>query len=197
MPSRCKNLPARRVQVTFLTFCSTEFYFVFLVTENVQTRQIQVPNNQRLVIVHSLPTSQLTVAQMDTLKSQNYAVSCDLDRIRTGRLLHYDWKRRLHSEFYAMPPMSGRIEDVGRRFEFLKVILNICLQTDRRSISIHLDGSTQSQFLDSPKTIELTITSPGQSNNQLDPGMYFVENTGSGKYGEIRRQPLNEITEHK
>ncbi|KAI6183495.1 hypothetical protein M3Y97_00495200 [Aphelenchoides bicaudatus] len=55
-------------------------------------------------------------------------------------------------------------------------------QTDLRTITVHLDGSTQSQFLDTPRTIELTITSPGQSNNQLDPGMYFVENMGAGKY---------------
>lgn len=70
-------------------------------------------------------------------------------------------------------------------------------QVDRRSISIHLDGSTQMQFLDTSKNIELAITSPGQSNNQLEPGMYFVENFAQNKYGELRKQPLNEITEHK
>jgi hypothetical protein len=60
-----------------------------------------------------------------------------------------------------------------------------------------LDGSTQTQFLDTLEKLELSITSPGQSNNQLEPGMYFVENLGKGKYGELRKQPLNELTEHR
>ncbi|KAI6219696.1 hypothetical protein M3Y95_01094100 [Aphelenchoides besseyi] len=69
-------------------------------------------------------------------------------------------------------------------------------QADRRSITIHLDGSTQTQLLDTQKQLELTVTSAGQPANQLESAMYFAEMQKDGTYGNLRRQPLNEITEH-
>lgn len=70
------------------------------------------------------------------------------------------------------------------------------IEADKRTIRVHLDGSTQNQFLDSNRSFELSVNSMGKSSNQLEPGMYFVENLGNGNYGEIIQQPLNEITDH-
>lgn len=70
-------------------------------------------------------------------------------------------------------------------------------EDDKRTIRIYLDGSTQNQFLDAQRSLELSINSMGKSSNQLGAGMYFVENLGNGAYGEVTQQPLNEITDHK
>ncbi|KAI6232907.1 hypothetical protein M3Y99_00977700 [Aphelenchoides fujianensis] len=69
-------------------------------------------------------------------------------------------------------------------------------QADRRSITVHLDGSSQTQLLDTQHKLELMVTSAGQPANQLEPAMYFAETQRDGTYGSLRRQPLNEITEH-
>uniref|UniRef100_A0A914YR33 Uncharacterized protein n=1 Tax=Panagrolaimus superbus TaxID=310955 RepID=A0A914YR33_9BILA len=69
-------------------------------------------------------------------------------------------------------------------------------EEDKRTIRIYLDGSTQNQFLDAQKNLELSINSMGKSSNQLAPGMYFVENFGHGSYGELIQQSLNEVTDH-
>lgn len=70
-------------------------------------------------------------------------------------------------------------------------------EADKRVIRVQLDGSTQNHYLDSLKNIDLSIAAPGRTTNQLEPGMYFVENFGPGHYGELVKQPLNDIVEHR
>ncbi|CAD5213036.1 unnamed protein product [Bursaphelenchus okinawaensis] len=69
-------------------------------------------------------------------------------------------------------------------------------EMDKRNIRVTMDSGTQIQFLDSDRSLEMGVSSSGRSSNQLDAGMYFVENLGMGQFGQLRRQALNEITEH-
>ncbi|CAD5217568.1 unnamed protein product [Bursaphelenchus xylophilus] len=69
-------------------------------------------------------------------------------------------------------------------------------EMDKRNIRVTMDSGTQIQFLDSDRSLEMGVASSGKSTNQLEAGMYFVENLGHGQYGQLRKQALNEITEH-
>lgn len=72
---------------------------------------------------------------------------------------------------------------------------------ERRKVRVQLDGAIHNIFLDEESGLKLSILGMGGksvSPNQLDAGMYFVENLkGSSTIGELRSQPLNRITEHE
>ncbi|KAK0394580.1 hypothetical protein QR680_000816 [Steinernema hermaphroditum] len=71
------------------------------------------------------------------------------------------------------------------------------IQNDTVTIRTQLDGGNQNRYLDSKKSIELSVSAGGRASHQLESGMYFVRNTINGAENEdLRRQPLNEITEN-
>ncbi|TMS34084.1 hypothetical protein L596_001736 [Steinernema carpocapsae] len=71
------------------------------------------------------------------------------------------------------------------------------VQNDTATIRTQLDGGNQNRYLDGKKSIELSVTAGGRASHQLESGMYFVRNTASGvQMEDLRRQPLNEITEN-
>lgn len=72
-------------------------------------------------------------------------------------------------------------------------------ELEKRKIRVQLDGAIHSSVLDSKTGLKLSILGLGgkSSANELEPGMYFVENLLNNEYGEIIFQPLNRITEHE
>lgn len=63
--------------------------------------------------------------------------------------------------------------------------------------SVMLDGSEQRLYLDSSSNIEFSTAAPSSSANQLESGMYFVENFAPGQYSQLFRQPLNDKWEQR
>ena len=68
---------------------------------------------------------------------------------------------------------------------------------ERRTINVRLDGTTQTQLLDASKRLELSVSSAGASSLQLGAEMYYAEALRDGVYGELRRQPLNELAQYR
>lgn len=73
------------------------------------------------------------------------------------------------------------------------------IELEKRKIRVQLDGAIHSSVLNSKLGLKLSILGIGgkSSANELEPGMYFVENLSNNNYGEIIFQPLNRITEHE
>uniref|UniRef100_A0A1I7YXN1 CA domain-containing protein n=1 Tax=Steinernema glaseri TaxID=37863 RepID=A0A1I7YXN1_9BILA len=71
------------------------------------------------------------------------------------------------------------------------------IQNDTATIRTQLDGGNQNRYLDSKRSIELSVSAGGRASHQLESGMYFVRNTVHGiEFEDLRRQPLNEVTEN-
>ncbi|KAI1727931.1 type I membrane glycoproteins cell-cell fusogen domain-containing protein [Ditylenchus destructor] len=73
------------------------------------------------------------------------------------------------------------------------------VELERRKVRVQLDGTVHNSFLDEQFGLKLSILGMGgkSSPNQLEAGMYFVENVKDmSTYSELRSQPLNRITEH-
>lgn len=73
------------------------------------------------------------------------------------------------------------------------------IEMEKKKIRVQLDGAIHSSVLNSKLGLKLSIVGLGgkSSANELEPGMYFVENLPNNKYSEIIFQPLNRITEHE
>lgn len=75
------------------------------------------------------------------------------------------------------------------------------IEYEQRQIRVQLDGSAHNSILDEINGLKLSIIglSPGKfgSENQLEAGMYFVEEFPNGEYGQLISQSLNQITEHE
>lgn len=74
------------------------------------------------------------------------------------------------------------------------------VELERRKVRVQLDGTVHNSFLDEQFGLKLSILGMGgkSSPNQLEAGMYFVENVKDmSTYSELRSQPLNRITEHE
>nr|CDJ83124.1 CRE-AFF-1 protein [Haemonchus contortus] len=70
------------------------------------------------------------------------------------------------------------------------------MEKDRSTIRSQLDGVTQERYLDSQRRIALTVSAGGRASHQLETGMYFANSNPGGEMDELRKQPLNEITDN-
>jgi len=74
-------------------------------------------------------------------------------------------------------------------------------EVERRRIRVQLDGSLHNTVLDEADGLKLSVMGMGGKlpsfNQQLEEGMYFVENLPDGQLDEIRSQPLNRVNEHE
>ncbi|CAI5453464.1 unnamed protein product [Caenorhabditis angaria] len=69
------------------------------------------------------------------------------------------------------------------------------VEKDKTRIRNQLDGGTQDTHLDSAKRISLAVTAE-RASHQLETGMYFTRKSVEGEIEELRRQPLNEISDN-
>ncbi|KAL6734467.1 hypothetical protein Aduo_005005 [Ancylostoma duodenale] len=70
------------------------------------------------------------------------------------------------------------------------------IEKDRSTIRSQLDGGTQDRYLDSLGRIALSVSAGGRASHQLETGMYFANSNPGGEMDELRKQPLNEITDN-
>ncbi|CAB3405205.1 unnamed protein product [Caenorhabditis bovis] len=70
------------------------------------------------------------------------------------------------------------------------------IEKDKTTIRSQLDGGTQDRYLDTQKRISLAVTAGGRASHQLETGMYFTRTSPGGEFEELRRQPLNEISDN-
>ncbi|CAD6198229.1 unnamed protein product [Caenorhabditis auriculariae] len=70
------------------------------------------------------------------------------------------------------------------------------VEKDKSTIRSQLDGGTQDRHLDAMRRISLAVTSGGRATHQLETGMYFARAAPGGEMEELRRQPLNEISDN-
>ncbi|VDM61905.1 unnamed protein product [Angiostrongylus costaricensis] len=70
------------------------------------------------------------------------------------------------------------------------------IEKDRSTIRSQLDGGTQERYVDSLRRIALSVSSGGRTTHQLETGMYFANSNPGGEMEELRKQPLNEITDN-
>lgn len=75
------------------------------------------------------------------------------------------------------------------------------IEYEQRRIRVQLDGSVHNSVLNELSGLKLSIiglsTGKFGSENQLEAGMYFVEEFPNGEYGQLISQSLNQITEHE